>query len=161
MSKLSATLLLGAGVVASALPLGLPPDATFVPPLLMAALIYTFSILQPPLPSGIAFLVGLASDVLSAGPLGYWALIFLLVHIAAMQWPARPQWGFTGLWGMFALTISAVSVAGWAVACAYFLGAVDWRPMAAGALAAIALFPVFAWPFRRQLGLTRASLAAR
>lgn len=161
MSKLSAIILLGAGVVTSALPLGLPAGATFVPPLLMAALIYIFSSMRPPLPGWIAFTVGLASDVLSAGPLGYWAFVFLLVHTAATVWPAKPQWGLSGIWGRFGVTVAAVSLAGWVIACLYFFNTVDWQPMANGAIFATLLFPLLAWPFRTQLGLTRAAAAVR
>ncbi|MGD9867355.1 MAG: hypothetical protein AB7U38_05060 [Hyphomicrobiales bacterium] len=156
MSRLSAISLLSAGVVVSALPLGLPSDATFVPPMLMAALIYLFSVLRPALPAWIAFLVGLASDVLSAGPLGYWAFIFLLVHTLAVQWQPPPGLGFAGLWSMFVITTAVVSLAGWLVACAYFFGAVDWQPMVLGGFSASALFPLLAWPLRRRLGLARA-----
>ncbi|MEC9367077.1 MAG: rod shape-determining protein MreD [Pseudomonadota bacterium] len=161
MSRLSAVLLLGAGVVASALPLGLPPDATFIPPLLMAALVFIFSSLPNPLTAWISFGVGLASDVLSAGPLGYWAFVFLLVHtIAVLYASQRGSRGFASYWGVFAASAVAVSLIGWLVACLYFVGAVDWRPMANGAIVAVLAFPVLVWPFREPLRLTRRAAAA-
>ncbi|MGI9385249.1 MAG: rod shape-determining protein MreD [Methyloligellaceae bacterium] len=140
-------------VIVCAIPWGLPDGATFILPLVTATPIFYLSA-QPDrgVPVWLAFLAGLATDILTAGPLGYWALIFLLTHSLAKAYrQTATSETFGGLWLGFALTLAVVAALGWALASLYFVRFIDWRPMVIGAVAATLLFPLVTWPIGRLL----------
>ncbi|HET7211154.1 MAG TPA: rod shape-determining protein MreD, partial [Methyloceanibacter sp.] len=66
-------------VLATAVPWGLPADATFVPPMIVLTLVFCFRALPGTVfPLTLALLLGLLIDILSGGPLGFWALMALV-----------------------------------------------------------------------------------
>lgn len=154
MAALTPGLVLVLAVVAAAVPWGLPEPATFVLPLLVAPLVFLLSLRRRgAVHAGTVFGAGVVMDVLTAGPLGYWPLIFLLVHALAQGSAAVPGVAarFVFLWAAFAVATVLACAAGWSVGALYFAAFIDWRPMALGAAAAIAAFPLLAWPMRRSI----------
>src|SRR4029078_8205550 len=70
-------------VLATAVPWGLPADATFILPHLVVMMVFCWRVfpgynLQP----YVAMTLGLLTDVMSGGPLGFWALMALTGAIA-------------------------------------------------------------------------------
>ena len=88
-------------------------------------------------------LLGLLTDVMSGGPLGFWALMALTGAIAGGLTPALGDGNdMKQLWLVWAAVAGIVASLSWLVASLYFLRWIDARPIAFGALASVALFPV-------------------
>ena len=157
------SLVLFLAVVVAAVPWVLPAAASFILPLLLIIFVFLLTIQHKrDLPTVSVFVAGLLMDVLTAGPLGYWAIIFLLTHTLANFYAKRAGTAqFGKLWFAFAMTAAAASIFGWVLASIYFVRVIDWQPMFIGGAVAIALFPLVAWPLRRSLGLAPLSLFAR
>jgi rod shape-determining protein MreD len=101
-------------------------------------------------------LLGLLTDVMSGGPLGFWALMTLAAASTGAQ--ARfliKERNYMGLWLAWVGLVSGLGCLGWLLASLYFFRWVDWWPIAFGALASIVLFPVVLhgvlWLRRRSL----------
>lgn len=157
------SLVLFLAVVVAAVPWALPSRASFILPLLLIIIVYVLTLRRHAVLPGLSvFTAGLLMDILTAGPLGYWAIIFLLTHTLASLFSkraARP--GFGMLWLVFAATAVAASLSGWALASLYFVRMIDWQPMLIGGAVAVALFPLVAWPMRRSLGLVPTRIFTR
>jgi hypothetical protein len=70
-------------VFATAVPWGLPVDATFILPLVVVMMVFCWRALPGTvLPPYLAMLLGLLTDVVSGGPLGFWALMTLIAATA-------------------------------------------------------------------------------
>lgn len=140
------TLQLALAVVLAALPWGLAADARFVLPLLPLLVVHYWARRRTAYMTAIhAFLAGLALDVLTHGPLGYWSLIYLAGH-GLSQWDGlADEDNVLVSWVHFALVISATAGLAWALSSAYFLAILDWRPLAYAAGIAIALYPLPAY----------------
>lgn len=157
------SLVLFLAVVVAAVPWVLPAAASFILPLLLIIFVFVLTIQHKrDLPTVSVFAAGLLMDVLTAGPLGYWAIIFLLTHTLANFYAKRAGTArFGKLWFAFAMTAVAASISGWVLASIYFVRVIDWQPMFIGGAVAIALFPLVAWPLRSSLGLAPLILFAR
>lgn len=157
------TLVLLVAVVVAAVPWVVPSQASFVLPLLLIIAVFLLTLQRKrQLPSLSVFAAGVLMDVLTAGPLGYWAILFLLTHMLAVFYRARAGRGrFAGLCLVFAGTAICAAAAGWALASLYFVRMIDWQPMMIGGAVTIALFPLAAWPMRRTLGLVSNGMFAR
>jgi len=156
------SLILLLAVVVAAVPWALPVAAGFVLPLQLNIFVFALSLQREyVLPTLSVFAAGLLMDVLTAGPLGYWAIIFLITHTLARFLARRTTpISFPMLWVTFAATAATASITGWALASLYFVRLIDWQPMLIGATAAVALFPLISWPLRRSLGLMSRGAAA-
>jgi rod shape-determining protein MreD len=157
------SLVLFLAVVIAAVPWMLPAAASFILPLLLIILVFVLTLRRRrELPSISVFAAGLLMDILTAGPLGYWAIIFLITHtLADLHGKRGGSTGFGKLWLIFAATAAIASLSGWALASLYFVRLIDWQPMLIGGAVAIALFPLVAWPMRRAFGLVPAGMFAR
>ncbi|GBE44029.1 rod shape-determining protein MreD [bacterium BMS3Bbin10] len=157
------SLILFLAVAVAAVPWALPAAASFILPLLLIIFIFALTTQRNrELPAVSVFAAGLLMDVLTAGPLGYWAIIFLLTHTLASVYSRRArQKRFGNLWLAFAVTAAVAAFSGWAIASIYFVRVIDWQPMFIGGAVAIALFPLMVWPLRRPLGLVPAGPPAR
>jgi rod shape-determining protein MreD len=157
------SLVLFLAVVVAAVPWALPSKASFILPLLLIIIVYVLTLQRRTvLPSLSVFAAGLLMDILTAGPLGYWAIIFLLTHTLAALYGRRDATpGFGMLWLVFAATAVVTSISGWVLASLYFVRVIDWQPMLIGGAVAVALFPLVAWPMRRSLGLVPAGVFAK
>lgn len=157
------TVVLLVAVVVAAVPWVVPSQASFVLPLLLTIIVFLLTLLRKrQLPNLSVFAAGLLMDVLTAGPLGYWAILFLLTYMLAVFYRSRAgRDGFAGLWLVFAGTAAIAAGAGWALASLYFVRIIDWQPMLIGGAVAVGLFPLVAWPMRRALGLVSTGLFTR
>ena len=90
-------------------------------------------------PSPVVFAAGLAIDIGTDGPLGFWALIYLTGVLIARQLPAvLLQSRFGRLSGLF-LIVAALTATQVGIASLYQLQWIDWQVVLAGtALAGIA-----------------------
>lgn len=150
-------------VVIAAVPWVLPAEASFILPLMLIIIIFVLTLMRKrKLPGPSVFAAGVLMDILTAGPLGYWAILFLLTYSVAVQYRARavrPDFGM--LWAVFSGTALLAAGAGWALASLYFVRIIDWWPMVIGGLVAIVLFPLAAWPLRHSLGVSTPRIFAR
>jgi rod shape-determining protein MreD len=153
-------------VVATAVPWGLPADATFILPLIVVMMVFCWRALPGiTFSPAVAVLLGLLTDIMSGGPLGYWALLVLIGSSAGGYARGLGAGREVGpLWLVWAGLAIALAVFGWLLASAFFLRWIDWWPIAVGAAASMALFPVvlkgLLWIERGSLGL-RASATYR
>jgi rod shape-determining protein MreD len=130
--------------LATAVPWGLPADATFVPPLVMLAMVFCFRALPGtvfPLP--LALLFGLLADILSGGPLGFWALMALIAANAGARAPSPgDSQARNRLWLVWAGVAATIGVFGWVLGSIYAVRLIDAWPLAFGASVSILLFPL-------------------
>lgn len=142
-------------VVIAAVPWVLPAEASFILPSLLLIAVFVLTLQRKrKLPGVSVFAAGLLFDILTAGPMGYWAILFLLTYSVAVQYRIRAgRMEFSWLWLVFAGTATLAAAAGWGLASLYFVRIIDWQPMAIGAAVIIAMFPLVAWPIRHSLGI--------
>ncbi len=130
-------------ILATAVPWGLPSDATFVLPLIVVMMVFGWRAIDGAhLPPIAAMLLGLLTDVTTGGPLGFWALIALMASSAAKRTPPFiDRWGYGVLWLIWIPLVTALAGFGWLLASLYFFRWVDWHPIALGAAVSVVLFP--------------------
>lgn len=137
MSRLRALLPVASVVmltIMAVLPWGVPVEDRFALPLLpVAAIYYWTSDRAAWLPEGAVFLSGLLLDVLTQGPLGYWALVYLAAHLVAVVASRFRFETVAARFAAFAAAVVAVTVFGWLAASVYFLQLLAWEPHARGA----------------------------
>ncbi len=132
----------------AALPWGLTSDTRFLLPMLPYAAIHYWAVHRPALmPQWIAFSSGLATDVLTHGPLGFWSLVFLLGLMFVQATRAGERWGTIGRWLHFCLTLVLLALAQWLIAASFFMHAIDWRPFLHGAILVALIYPVLSLIF--------------
>lgn len=133
-------------VLLAALPWGLPSQDRFFLPLLPVIAIHYWTLRQPEsLPEWSVFLAGLALDILTHGPLGYWSLIYLIAYVFAVFSAPLSSHGATVRLALLAAALAGVAAAAWATASVYFFEFADWRPYGLGAaLAALCAIPLLA-----------------
>ena len=91
----------------------------------------------------VAMLLGLLTDIMSGGPLGFWALLTLIGASAggyAKVFGAGRE--VVTLWLFWACLAAGLALFGCLLASVFFLRWVDWWPIAVGAAASVVLFPV-------------------
>lgn len=118
----------------AALPLSLPTDIRFFLPLLPVIAIHYWTLRHDSLlPEWLVFLFGLALDILTDGPLGYWSFIYLTTYLIALfSQPTNEQGRVARLAALLA-ALFAIALVAWLVASACNLALVDWKPFAIGA----------------------------
>jgi rod shape-determining protein MreD len=131
-------------VVATAVPWGLPADATFILPLIVVMMVFCWrAIPGAALPPAAAAGLGLLADLMSGGPLGYWALMSLIgATVGGRTGSLGEGRDFVTHWLIWIVLVSLLGCFGWLLASLYYFRWIDWWPIAFGALASIALFPV-------------------
>ncbi len=118
-------------------------------PLLPMIGIYYWTIHQSQhMPVGIAFVCGMILDALTYGPLGLWALIYVIIHRSALICKSFKslQSGF-GRWLGFSFIIAIAVHSLWAVSSIYSAASLAWWPLAQTGALAVLLYPVFAGVF--------------
>lgn len=111
------------------LPWGLPAESRFVLPFMPLIAIHHGAMDgRGRLPSWAVFAAGLTVDILSAGPLGYWSLIYLLAYALAVGTAGGDRVSFEARWLTFPVHLALIAVIAWAVASLYYLEPADWRP---------------------------------
>jgi len=132
---------------ASAMPWGvqLPPGFRILLPLVPYIFIHIWVVNRPRLmPEWLVFLIGLLVDVLSHGPLGYWALIYLVGFVGATLTRDAARRSALSAAAAFAATLCVLGIVQWTVMSGYLLQRADWRPIALATAAAIGLYPLVA-----------------
>jgi len=122
----------------------LPLGGALTPPFL-TLLIFYFCVVRYPelILSPLLLPVGLATDLFTRSPMGYWTLLFILAFACALLTTRLvDSLGKAVGWLCFALTLFICAAAAWALWSLYLGGFQDgWR--VAGALAmALLLFPL-------------------
>ena len=133
-------------VLLAAIPYGIPQLGTVMPWLGLMP-IYYWSIHEPRyMPYWVAFLIGLWQDVLTGGPLGLFALIFVLVrHFVVSQRLVFFKKPFlVGWWGLALVAIIAAA-GGWLVASVYSGSVLAVSPFAVQIMLTIMVYPLIAW----------------
>ncbi len=131
-------------VLATAVPWGLPADATFILPLVVVMMVFCWRVIPDAvLPLSVCMLLGLLTDVMSGGPLGFFALMTLIAASVGrrLRFLIAPH-ELRSLWLIWAALALALGLFGWLLASLYFFRWIDWWPILFGILASIALFPV-------------------
>ncbi|MEM7191424.1 MAG: hypothetical protein AAF405_00910 [Pseudomonadota bacterium] len=130
-------------VIATAVPWGLPADATFVLPLLVVMMVYCWrALLGTELHPAAAAALGLLADILSGGPLGFWAFMCLVAATVGLKPGSFKERRDVSLqWLVWAGLISLLGIFGWLLASLYYLRWIDWWPIAFGVVTSIGLFP--------------------
>jgi len=131
-------------VLATTVPWGLPADATFAPPLIVMTMIFCWRALPGTVfPSYLALLLGLLTDILSGGPLGFWALMALIAANAGARAPSPADaQDRNRLWLFWACVAAAIGLLAWLLGSLYVVRLIDAWPIAFGACVSILLFPV-------------------
>jgi len=146
--QLTPSMLTGALVIISALPLHVPGLSRIVPLLPLMA-IYHWAIFRPRLlPAWVVFLIGLLQDVLGGTQVGVNALVFLAVYGAVLS-QKRFFMGksFAILWLGFALIAAGAMAISWAAVSLLSIGMVEPRTVIFQYLLTLGLFPAVAWLF--------------
>lgn len=138
--------------VIAALPLGVPAEDRFFLPLLPVVAIHYWTLRHDAwLPEWVVFLAGLAVDIMTHGPLGYWALIYLLAHLIATLSARLDIQGTLRRLILLGLAIAVLTVIAWVVASAYFFEILDPLPYVTGAALASLCALLFVLPILRIL----------
>lgn len=136
----------------AALPLGVPAEDRFFLPLLPVVAIHYWTLRHDAwLPEWVVFLAGLAVDILTHGPLGYWALIYLIAHLTATLSARLKAKGTLARLMLLGFAIVLVTFVSWAVASIYFFDVLDIAPYIKGALLASLCALLFVLPILRIL----------
>lgn len=97
------------------------------------------------LPAILVFATGLAIDVLTHGPVGFWSLMMLAAAaLARLEDNFTGQSTMAGRAAVFCISMLAVAGLAWAVASAYNGQLIEGRPMLLAALVAIGFYPLIA-----------------
>jgi rod shape-determining protein MreD len=137
--------------IVAVLPWGFGHLADFGFAMLPMIVVHYWSLRRPRhLPVSLVFACGLAIDVMTHGPLGFWALL-ALVSVAAAPAPDRDTFASTiaGRYGHSILAMGVVALVGWVLMSIYFQRVIDWQPMAFGVGASVLLYPIVAFALLR------------
>lgn len=126
------TLSLVLALIISCIPLAVIGQG-FMPGILLMT-IFFWGVERPgSLPSLMVFLSGLLIDFVSGGPVGLWAVSFLLFFVALRrEAETLSQLGFSARWMAFCTAVLLVGLFAWAVASLYYFrmlppGAITWQ----------------------------------
>lgn len=135
-------------VMAGMVPLRLP-DLSPIVPLFGLIAVYYWSIYRPDLlPGWAVFLLGLVQDLLSGGPVGVYALVFLLLSAAVgSQRRFLATGSFTVVWAIFLPVAATAFFLMWLLYCLNLDLLIDARSVTFQYLTTIAVYPCLAWLF--------------
>ncbi|MDX2308284.1 MAG: hypothetical protein NW216_08610 [Hyphomicrobium sp.] len=143
--KLLPGLSLAALTIIAVLPWGLAASYRFVLPLLPVIFIHEWAIRNPsPLPAWAVFASGLAVDILTAGPLGYWSLIYLVAYVLSVEVGTLSRSEPALRWVSFAIVLVLVVAVAWSIASLYFFEAAEMSGFLWAALWAMLAYPLLA-----------------
>lgn len=101
-------------------------------------------------PPYAVFAAGLLQDLLSAGPIGLWAFVYVVVYgvvqTQRMIFAAQPDFV---LWAGFLIAAAFAGAMGWGIASLYFGQTLPVAPVLLQLTVTVALFPIFAKIFAR------------
>ncbi len=133
------------GIVAI-LPVGIPHWGALAPPLMLIAVFY-WALARPGLmPPTVAFVLGLAQDLMTGAPVGLSALIMVLT-----QWVMRGQQRylvkrpFLLLWAAFVPVVTTATLLEWAIYAVFSFHPLPILDALVRLALGFVLFPVVAW----------------
>lgn len=120
------------------------PVVEVAAPLLPLIAIYQFGLFQPQhLTHGVALILGLLLDLLTSGPLGVNAMVFLVVrHFVAVNQRFLVNKPLGMLWLGYAIVSASAQVLAWLLASILLWMVVDPRPALVQFAMSLALYPV-------------------
>lgn len=125
-----------------ALPWGVAAERRFLLPMLPLIVIHYWTLRRPDaVAEWMAFSAGLCLDILTGGPLGFWALIYLLGFAAAKISTGLKNDRAVAKWVLAATTLFVLSGVSWLLSSLYYFEPADWRPFLIAAVAASLLYP--------------------
>ena len=137
-------------IFVAVLPYGFPKSALAAPILALIS-VYYWSVFRPDLmPASAAFLLGLLVDILSAGPPGLNALVFILVHWAATgQRRALAGKSFAVGWLGYFLIAAGAAIITWIIASLFHTTILEIVPLIVSHAVGTAVYPLVAVMFAR------------
>ncbi|ANK82291.1 rod shape-determining protein MreD [Minwuia thermotolerans] len=134
-------------ILVGSVPIGAPLVGPVLPAFGMIA-VFVFAVQRPDLmPHWLAFLIGLAQDLVTGGPLGLNALLLMVVQaVCAGQRRFLVGRPFALAWAGFAVIALPAALAQWLIACIYFAEIVPIGDVMLQAGSTVALFPFVAAP---------------
>lgn len=149
LDRLIPIMTLVATTILVALPWGMAAENRFFLPLLPLIVIHYWTMRRPKvIAEWWAFLAGLSLDILTHGPIGYWAFIYLLGYAAAQFSGQMAERGWVTKWVLSAVTLMVLSAIAWALSSLYHFEFADWRPFVSATVAAALIYPVFGFVLR-------------
>ncbi|MEL6299151.1 MAG: hypothetical protein AAFQ45_11335 [Pseudomonadota bacterium] len=131
-------------VLIAILPWGLPVEARFVMPMLPYVAIHYWTLNNRGLmPAWLVFLCGLVIDFVTRGPLGFWAMIFLIGQMSALWLSGSLGATRTRRWLGFFAVVALLGAVQWLTASIYFVTWVDVWPFATGIVVVACVYPFF------------------
>jgi rod shape-determining protein MreD len=108
--------------------------------------VYYWAVHRPDVfPPYAVFALGLLYDLLSAGPLGLWALVYVVIYgIVLTQRQLFVGRAFTLFWSGFLVSAMMTALFAWILASFYFGKIMSPIPVLTQMAATVALFPLFA-----------------
>lgn len=130
-------------VLLAVFPWGLALDTRHVLPLLPALAILVMNLRRMhAVPEWAAFAAGLVLDALSAGPLGFWALIYLAAYaLAALLHPFRGR-GIAQGWINVIAALALLAALQWALISLYGMSAAPLAPVMHATGLALLVYPL-------------------
>ena len=130
-------------VMLSMLPVGLSAGFSINPSFALMAIFY-WALYRPDLlPPISVFIVGLFQDLLSAGPLGLWAFVYLTVYaIVVSQRLFFIGKAFFAIWTGFGVIALLVGLIAWIIGCLYFQTYLSPVPILTQAVFSFIFYPV-------------------
>jgi rod shape-determining protein MreD len=137
-------------VLLSFVPLGRIFGWSNMPAFALMAIFY-WAVVRPDMfPVYAVFVVGLLTDLLSAGPIGLWAFTYVLTYtIVLTQRFVIVNVAFSVFWFGFLLAGLVAGAVSWGLASLIFGALLPVRPVLTHILMTVAVFPLFAWLFGR------------
>lgn len=133
---------LGVCLLAAVMPWGLPSEARFVLPMLPYVVVHYWSVDgRGWMPTPMVFAAGLLIDLVTRGPLGFWAAIYLIGHMIARALPGPMAETSAGRFLGYCVTVAVLALIQWLVASAHF---VAWQ--ASGPFVYAACVVLFFYP---------------
>lgn len=136
----------------SVLPWGitLSDDLRALLPMMPYLAIHYWTLRRPALvPEWLVFLSGFATDVVTNGPLGYWAFVYLVGYAIAVTTSSLAASSAMARWLQLGMTLAVLALVQWLVACIYFGRWTGWQPVAVAAAAALLCYPFLAYLLSR------------
>ncbi len=130
-------------VFVSFLPLGTSDNFLTLGPQFVLCVVYYWGLRAPHLlPPVAVFVLGLAIDLFSAGPLGFWGLVYLSTYALGLGLRDRLKHrGFLLQWLAFAGAAGLGAGLAWAMGSAYFAALLPPSPLAVSWAITVAAYP--------------------
>lgn len=137
-------------VLLSFVPIGRIFGTSIMPAFALMA-VYYWAVVRPDMfPVYAVFLIGLLTDLLSAGPIGLWAFVYVVTYaIVLTQRFLAINAPFSVFWFGFLLAALLAGTIGWGVASMLFGTVLSVKPILMHMLVTVAVFPVMAFLFGR------------